>query len=286
MIILDEMPQAGYRWLYVYTDDLLRSSSIDNYQRALKIGDTERTVRQRVYVEQDGTDRIIHPDVIFTALIPQPFRDKDIHATLRSMGHEPARLDKDREFFIIKEETETDRIREIQRAIQITTQNPLESRMSLELTISQYRDLENAIDAYRQGKDVQVHEKAPRFGKTPWSLALFSCLDERVMVVAAYWLSAITSFNNDIVKFIEFANIRFVDAAIEGWADLMDQYLTQGFKVVVGVSLHAHGDRREFRKEDLLPLRNITDKFVFVDEADYGAWRKGQKDLVDWIIGC
>lgn len=284
-VILNQLPPSGYRWLYGYTDDLLRSSSLDNYRRAIKIGDTDRTVYQRVYVEQDGTDRPIKPDVILTLLIPESFRDKDVHAVLETMGHEKLRVDKDREFFVIKEEEEVDRVREIQLAVQRATKDRNTGRFDLELTPDQYRFIEDALDAFESGHTTILGELCPRFGKTPVAMALHVCRPERVMVVATYWLSALSSFKNDVVKFKQFVNVRYVDASEDNYHEKVQQYLDQGLKVVIGVSLHKGKGGVDFKKEDLQPIANIDDRWVFVDEADFGAWRKGQKEIVDFLIG-
>lgn len=277
MITLHEMPPEGQRWLYVYTTPSMRRDNV------VKIGDTTREVWTRVK-EQDNTSNHEELDVIMTMLIPhsldgKEFRDHQIHAALSADGR--FRLRDNREFFVIEESTHEEQCAVIREVVQQTARDINSGRVELELTPDQYEAIEDALDAFNRGDTTLLMELAPRFGKTIWAMILHRCLSEQVMVVATYWLSALTSFKTDITKFKEFENMIYIEANDVDFEELFATAIANSKKVVVGVSLFKNEGGLETKVEDLRTLINFDDKWMFVDEADFGAWREGQKKIID-----
>lgn len=276
-IITNEMPDPGNRWLYVYTDDSRRA------KKMVKVGDTIREVETRVK-EQDSTSNSEDLEVILTLQIPleldgREFRDHMIHAALEADGRDRPR--KNREWFVINEDTQEEQCAVIREIVQKTARDINSGRKELELTPDQYMVLEEALDRFEAGDNTLLMELAPRFGKTIWAMIVHRCLSEQVMVVATYWLSALTSFKTDITKFKEFENMVYLDASDDTFDVDFSVAMEAGKKIVVGVSLFKNEGGLDTKLEDLSSLVNCHDKWVFVDEADFGSWREGQKEIID-----
>jgi hypothetical protein len=252
-------------------------------KRIVKIGDTKREVMTRVK-EQDSTSTFEEIIVIMTLEIPfsldgKEFRDHAIHHALEMDGR--LRPRSNREFFVIDSETEEEQCAVIRDIVQKTCQDINSGRVELELTPDQYESMEDALDAFESGAQTQLMEFAPRFGKTIWTMALHCCIDEQVMVVATYWLSALTSFKTDITKFTNFVDMVYLEANADDFEDTFAAAIATGKKVVVGVSLYKNAGGLETKVEDLSTLVDFEDKWIYVDEADFGAHKEGQTQIID-----
>jgi hypothetical protein len=102
-----------------------------------------------------------------------------------------------------------------------------------------------------------------------------------VVVVSSYVLTSFTSFKNDIRKFQQFQEIEIVDSQVKGYEDKVTKFVEQGKQVMVFVSL-CNGRGRNERVKFLGGLE--VQKMVFVDEADYGAHRKGQFEALQTMV--
>lgn len=202
---------------------------------------------------------------------------------LESMGHKQAREDKKREWFTINEPTEKDRLREIRKAIQKVLRNPNAGRVKLQLTPPQYETMEDVLTALSNGTTTILAELCPRFGKTVWASSILQSSKYDMMIVSTYWLSALSSFKDDITKFKEFEKIQYVDASDIDYEKQIRSHRRNGYKVIVGVSLYTGEGGQVCKKKDLNFLSKYKNKFLFVDEADFGAWRENQKAINDHI---
>lgn len=124
-------------------------------------------------------------------------------------------------------------------------------------------------------------ELAPRFGKTLWAInlliILFKNYNYRVCVLPSYWLSSLTSFQSDLVKYRGLEDyIHYVKRG----DDIADAIRNWYGKKLIVVDLSLHMDYDKFEKE-FEPIFNIDDSKVIslVDEADFGAWK--QKKMLD-----
>lgn len=274
--------------IYAYTDEIKQTHQDDKYNRQIKVGYTKNRPEDRV-TQQDMTAQSV-PLVLLeswdigNALIDiHPGIDPDVyvHNMLKHNGHRPSRTDKKREWYTINEPTEQGRLREIRKAIQKAVKNPDAARVKLELTPPQYETIENVHTAIADGRKTILAELCPRFGKTVWAMTILLSSDFDMMIVSTYWLSALSSFKDDVTKFKEFKDLRYVDASDPDFEKQIRTIRRKGLKIIVGVSLYTGSHGRVTKKKDLNFLAKFKNKFLFVDEADFGAWRENQKEIND-----
>lgn len=271
-------------YIYAYTKQSYIDHADAHFSGAIKIGYTSRTPEERIK-EQDSTSDAEPLLLQGQWQIPDALGEFDVavHAYLEKQGYRPTRSDAKREWYTIAASTTGERLAIIGNAIQEAAKDPNAGRVELKLTPSQYEMLEALLDRFDGGDRTIIAELCPRFGKTLWAICALLTSSERVLAVSAYWLSSLPSFRSDIAKFTQFSGVRYVDASDDNYAATVQDYLDQGLKVVVGVSLCGGSNRRDLKKEDLQPIVDITDKIIFVDEADYGAWQINQRELVDFL---
>jgi len=154
-------------------------------------------------------------------------------------------------------------------------------RPSVGLSTAQYNDLVTVITAITNGDRIILAELAARYGKTIWSAALAVESGIPVVVVSSYVLTSFTSFKNDIRKFQQFQDIEIVDSQEKDYQQKVNKFIKDGKQVMVFVSL-CNGRGRDGRVKFLGSLE--VQKMVFVDEADYGAHRKGQFEALQTMV--
>jgi len=154
-------------------------------------------------------------------------------------------------------------------------------RPNVNLSSAQYDDAETVLNGIKEGKRRILAELAARYGKTIWSSAVAVESGIPVVVVSSYVLTSFTSFKNDIRKFQQFQEFEIVDSQVKGYEEKVTKFLEQGKQVMVFVSL-CNGRGRTERVKFLGGLG--VQKIVFVDEADYGAHRKGQFEALQTMV--
>jgi len=154
-------------------------------------------------------------------------------------------------------------------------------RPDVKLSTAQFDDAVTVLKGIREGKRRILAELAARYGKTIWSSAIAIESGIPVVVVSSYVLTSFTSFKNDIRKFQQFQEIEIVDSQSKGYEEEVTKFVVQGKQVMVFVSL-CKGDGRSKRFKFLGGLE--VQKIVFVDEADYGAHRKGQFEALQTMV--
>jgi hypothetical protein len=154
-------------------------------------------------------------------------------------------------------------------------------RPEVKLSTAQFDDAVSVLKGIKEGKRRILAELAARYGKTIWSSAVSVESNIPVVVVASYVLTSFTSFKNDIRKFQQFQEIEIVDSQVKGYEEKVTKFVEEGKQVMVFVSL-CNGDGRSKRVKFLGGLE--VQKMVFVDEADYGAHRKGQFDALQTMV--
>ena len=154
-------------------------------------------------------------------------------------------------------------------------------RPEVKLSSAQYDDAVTVLKGIEDGKRRILTELAARYGKTIWSSALAVESGIPVVVVTSYVLTSFTSFKNDIRKFQQFQEIEIVDSQVKGYEEKVKKFVEEGKQVMVFVSL-CNGRGRDERVKFLGGLE--LQKMVFVDEADYGAHRKGQFDALQTMV--
>lgn len=154
-------------------------------------------------------------------------------------------------------------------------------RPEVNLSTAQYDDAVTVLKGIEEGKRRILAELSARYGKTIWSAAVAVESGIPVVVVSSYVLTSFTSFKNDVRKFKQFQDIEIVDSQEKGYQDKIDRFLKEGKQVMVFLSL-CEGVGRKVRVEYLKNLE--VQKLVFVDEADYGAHRKGQFGALQTMV--
>lgn len=154
-------------------------------------------------------------------------------------------------------------------------------RPEVKLSTAQFDDAVTVLKGIKEGKRRILAELAARYGKTIWSSAVAVESGIPVVVVASYVLTSFTSFKNDIRKFQQFQEIEIVDSQVKGYEEKVKKFVEEGKQVMVFVSL-CNGRGRDERVKFLGGLE--LQKMVFVDEADYGAHRKGQFDALQTMV--
>jgi hypothetical protein len=156
-------------------------------------------------------------------------------------------------------------------------------KVDAKLTIWQEEALDKFISLLDEGKQKIMAELAARFGKTLLYLALFDHLDEQVMVVGSYYLTALSSFKKEVCKYRQFENFVVLDLYSDTFQADFSYNLAQGKKIVVMVSLCGDKNGNSLRNDNARFLSKISNKITVIDEADYGAHTKSCIPFVNLI---
>jgi hypothetical protein len=146
------------------------------------------------------------------------------------------------------------------------------NRSDLGLTIWQLEAMDQIFSFLGEGKKKIIAELAARFGKTLEFLATFSAMKQQVMVVGSYYLTALTSFKKEALRYQQFNNFKCLELKSETFQQDFNRYLEEGKKIVVLSSLC--GDKSTdttIRNQNAAFIEQFTDKITVIDEADYGA---------------
>ena len=145
-------------------------------------------------------------------------------------------------------------------------------KKDLELTIWQIEALDRLITFLDEGKQKIIAELAARFGKTLAYLALLNYIDQQVMIVGSYYLTALTSFKKEVALYKDFANFEILDLDDVNFQQSFDTYLKKGKKIVIIASLCGDKERNEtVRNQNAGFVSKLSNKITVIDEADYGA---------------
>lgn len=145
------------------------------------------------------------------------------------------------------------------------------------LSTAQYNETKLIIDAYNEGYRRFIAEHCPRFGKTIQCLAVPTELQFKLIIVASYVNTSYRSFENDITTFDQFKHYVYVDSRSRTYKEQIEQAFSENKPVIVYVSL-TQSKNRSSRFEYLFSLP--YQRYCIIDEADYGAHRKGQYDVI------
>lgn len=133
-------------------------------------------------------------------------------------------------------------------------------------TTWQQRAIEFIANSFDDGRKTILLELAARFGKTGTLTQLFSYSDADVMVVANYVKTVNRSFGDTVVRFFS-DSVSYLDASDADFETKLQTELDRGQKVLITCSLFnsAKLDKR------IEAITKVPNRFVVVDEADYGA---------------
>lgn len=142
-------------------------------------------------------------------------------------------------------------------------------------TTWQRRAIQFVASCWEEGKKTVLLELAARFGKTGTLVQLFDYSDADLMVVTNYVKTVNTSFGDTVVKFFN-DKITYVDSKDSDFENKVKRSLAAGRKVLVTCSLFGKRGR-----DSINFLSTIDNRFVVVDEADFGAHTPGNMEKVN-----
>ena len=258
----------------------------------VKTGDTTQGLDDGLTIDESGRVRISQQGKsaeAYKKIIVGTFgvsktiikRDYVIHKELKKRGLRPKALDgQGQEWYRIPGKT----IKEVNKYLQdVIDSMGASSNKKLKLRKEQERTLIEAVEIYNSTNSDRVDIAAnlpPRFGKTTWALTLFNELNKKVLVLPSSWLSTHTSFEDDIKEFRDFSDIVCIDSKNDNYSKQIKKALSENKRVAVYVSLFAK-DKKQFNS-----IKNISnsDKFVCVDEGDFGSWTENKRVILDHLV--
>jgi hypothetical protein len=149
------------------------------------------------------------------------------------------------------------------------------------LSTDQYFSVYETVQAIKTGKRRILGEKCARFGKTIYSAAVATEIDSDFIIVSSYVKTVHSSFENDIGSYDQFKEYQHINSQDKDYKEKIESLLNDGKKVVVYLSL-VGGSSRDERIEYLFNLPN--QKFVIVDEADFGSHQKKQAEVLQKFV--
>jgi hypothetical protein len=260
--------------LYIYTTKTYREKGW------YKFGETEREVEIRVK-EQDNASNPEDLEIIYE--IETDLSDKKIHKLLELKGHSKTRDKKGNEWYdsfesdehakliinkILSEQSEDNRTQYSPRIFQTYTK-----LLFLEKLKNNTKNLINFILNFAQ-----------RFGKTIWSIDLLKDLYDnfgyKICVLPSYYLTSLTSFENDFYKFKGYSEeMILIDLSDEDLHELVEENYGKKL-IIVKASLHTE----DFEKK-LSFLKEIpsNEKITLIDEADFGTHTNNCQKKINFI---
>ena len=259
--------------LYIYTTES------DRRLGRYKFGQTKREAERRVK-EQDSTSNSEPLILVFS--IESYLTDHQVHDLLEHKGkkktrsgrewYETFRDDEDAIFYlnlIISESKNDTRLTYVPRFYQDVVKMIFEDKMSkLEL-----------------GKKEFALELAPRFGKTIFTIdlidTLFNDYGYKICFLPAYVLTALSSFKKDFYRFNGYSDRMVYVDDINNLEGVIQEHYGKKM-IIVEVSLHTEDYQKKLSIVKTLPH---VEKCSFIDEADFGTWKKNQQDFIKFL-GC
>jgi len=268
--------------MYAYTYPIHIKECSTRGHTLVKVGDSHRDVYVRM-AEQGGAAETEKKKVVGVWNgLNKIARDYDVHKILKFRGvhHVDGACSEWFKIPVATPEAAFDYIDNV-----ITDLEGEKVRKSVTLRDQQAKTLDQAMEIIEQsvknGQDCStiIANLCPRFGKTIWALMLFNRISakygNRVMLLPAYWLSAHTSFINELGEYSDFLDIREIDVNDPQSFYDVGQYLENGKRVVIPISLH--GDLEEWKiKHHWISTIPNNEIFNFADEGDFGTHAENQ----------
>ena len=262
------------RKLYIYTTNTYREKGW------YKFGETKREVEKRVK-EQDNASNPEDLDIIFE--IESDLSDEQIHNILRLKGYSKTRYKKKNEWYkvfenddhailtinkILSEQNEDNRKEYKHRVFQTYTK-----LLFLEKIKNNTKNLINFILNF-----------APRFGKTIWSIDLLKDLHDdfgyKICVLPSYYLTSLTSFENDFYKFKGYSEeMILIDLSDEDLHELVEENYGKKL-IIVKASLHTENFEKKLSFLNEIPS---NEKITLIDEADFGTHTDNCQKKINFI---
>ena len=149
------------------------------------------------------------------------------------------------------------------------------------LSTGQYNMATDMLKYFNEGKNIILAELCARFGKTIFSGAVAMEVESPLTIITSYVKTVFTSFEVDMTSFEQFRGIVHISTEDDNYQEKISKALSEGKKVFTYLSL-CPGSKRQDRIDFLFGLD--TNRFLIIDEADFGAHKSGQSQpLIDAI---
>lgn len=146
----------------------------------------------------------------------------------------------------------------------------------------QYQSVADTLDAKYNGNKVIVADLCARSGKTVYTGAVIVESGSPINIICSYVLTSQSSFESDLCTFTQFKNVEYINTAKDDWKDDVTTALKNGKQIAAFVSMCGSNekDAPKIKKLKWL-LSKGNSSNIFVDEADFGAWKQNMvKDAV------
>jgi hypothetical protein len=259
--------------LYIYTTES------DRRLGRYKFGQTKREAKRRVK-EQDGTSNSEPLILVFS--IESYLTDHQVHNMLELEGKKRTR--DNREWFESFQDDE-DAIYFLNLIISKSdndTRPTYVPRFYQDVVKMIFEDKMSKLDL---GKKEFALELAPRFGKTIFTIdlidTLFNEYGYKICFLPAYVLTALSSFKKEFYKFNGYSDKMVYVDDIDNLEGAIQEHYGKKM-IIVEVSLHTEDYQKKLSIVKTLPH---VEKCSFIDEADFGTWKKNQQDFIKFL-GC
>ena len=235
----------------------------------LKIGDTTQQTTDERIKQQDTTAcaQILEKKGSYFT----PFGDKEFHKHLESLGYKKTRAEREW-FYITVEDAERELFDYKNGVVKVKkyfAPRPHQAWVN-QLVLKRWKNTYNTM--------IQPLNLCARFGKTLQALSLFKDSGLQVMIVAAHWLAANESFVDTVNKRFDIAaDIAVIKPVYEEFKAAIDK----GQRVLIDVSLHKDAADVD---QKLIDALQEYQSLIYIDEADYGAWRECKRETAAKFI--
>jgi len=273
---------------YAYTNEAYRRMGW------YKIGGTTKDNAIDRIEEQDSTDTAAPLEKVFESQKAKGLWDDQLRAYLaKTYGWVYTRHDKSREWMKAPEGASilTDGVvkNTLSKAVNAITQTKAGLK-KYSPTPTQAKALDDVMEQFRdliKGEEPihSVADLCARFGKTLWVLELFNRLNKEfgygTLLLPAFWLSAHSSFEKEISEFSDFNHFVFIDTSKPGWEAKLKETKINNKIAVISLSLCGEASDQRLKRFD--PIRELSDVFLFCDEADVGAHTERSAKIIDYV---
>ena len=149
------------------------------------------------------------------------------------------------------------------------------------LSTGQYNMATDILNYFNEGKNIILAELCARFGKTIFAGAVAVEVESPLTIITSYVKTVFTSFEVDMTSYEQYKDIVNISTEDDNYQEKILKAISEGKKVFAYLSL-CPGSKRQDRIDFLFGLD--TNRFLIIDEADFGAHKSGQSQpLIDAI---
>ena len=142
-----------------------------------------------------------------------------------------------------------------------------------------YEKIVEIVSELKSDKKKILAQLPPRFWKTLTEGFISKEMEWDLTIVATYVKNVFGSFENILKAYQQFSDIEIVDCDNPNYQEKINNALSSGKKVLALLSL-CPGSNRDDRCKFLYSLCSDSTRGTIIEEADMGAWKKGQVDVL------